>query len=142
MIKYKLICKNCEISFDSWFSSSSEYEKLKKKRFLKCHYCNSKNIEKTLMAPNMITNKSLGKFNKDEKKLKNIKKTLQEYQKFIKNNFKYVEDNFTYEARTIHYNKKKQEKGIYGTASKQDLKELKEEGIDAQMIPWVEDKDN
>ena len=51
-------------------------------------------------------------------------------------------DNFAYEARTIHYNKKKGEKGIYGTASKQDLKELKEEGIDAQMIPWVEDKKN
>jgi len=33
-------------------------------------------------------------------------------------------------------------KGIYGTASKKDLEELKEEGINAQIIPWVEDKDN
>ena len=33
MIKYKLNCKNCEISFDSWFASSQEYEKLKKKIF-------------------------------------------------------------------------------------------------------------
>ena len=32
MIKYKLICKNCNISFDSWFASSVEYEKLKKKK--------------------------------------------------------------------------------------------------------------
>ena len=38
--------------------------------------------------------------------------------------------------------KKKKEKGIYGTASKEEIKELKEEGIDAQMIPWVEDKNN
>ena len=38
--------------------------------------------------------------------------------------------------------KKKKEKGIYGTASKKDLKELKEEGIDTQMIPWVEDNNN
>ena len=30
MIKYKLNCKNCEFSFDSWFASSKEYEKLKK----------------------------------------------------------------------------------------------------------------
>ena len=37
---------------------------------------------------------------------------------------------------------KKKSKGIYGNASKKDLMELKEEGIDAQMIPWVEDKDN
>ena len=33
MIKFKLICDDCDISFDSWFSSSMEYEKLKKKIF-------------------------------------------------------------------------------------------------------------
>ena len=38
--------------------------------------------------------------------------------------------------------KKKKSKGIYGSASKKDLLELKEEGIDAQVIPWVEEKDN
>ena len=31
MIKYKLECKNCETTFDSWFASSKEFEKLKKK---------------------------------------------------------------------------------------------------------------
>ena len=51
-------------------------------------------------------------------------------------------ENFAYEARSIHYNPKKKSKGIYGNASKKDLMELKEEGIDAKMIPWVEDKDN
>ena len=47
MIKYKLICNNCELLFDSWFGSSHEYEKLKKKNFLECHSCNSKKVEKT-----------------------------------------------------------------------------------------------
>ena len=47
-----------------------------------------------------------------------------------------------YEARSIHYNGKKKSKGIYGSASKEDLKELKEEGIDAQMIPWIDEKEN
>ena len=37
---------------------------------------------------------------------------------------------------------KKKEKGIYGKASKQDLKELNEEGISTQVIPWIEDKNN
>ena len=71
-----------------------------------------------------------------------IKKTINNYQKFIKENFKYVGDNFAYEARSIHYDGKKNTKGIYGSASKNDLKELKEEGIDTQMIPWIEDNDN
>ena len=75
-------------------------------------------------------------------KYENVKKTIKSYQKFIKDNFKFVGENFAYEARSIHYNPKKKSKGIYGNASKKDLMELKEEGIDAQMIPWVEDKDN
>mgnify|MGYP005702254549 CR=1 FL=1 len=37
---------------------------------------------------------------------------------------------------------KKKNKGIYGIASKQDIKELKEEGIDAQVVPWFENKNN
>ena len=56
MIKYKLICRDCNISFDSWFSSSLEFEKLKKKNFLSCHNCDSIKIEKTLMAPKLINN--------------------------------------------------------------------------------------
>ena len=75
-------------------------------------------------------------------KYQKIKKTIKNYQKFIKDNFKYVGDNFAYEARSIHYNNKKKSKGIYGSASTQDLKELKDEGIDAQMFPWIEDKEN
>ena len=60
MIKYKLICKNCDFKFDSWFGSSREYEKLKKKNFLNCIKCESKKVEKTLMAPTLI-NKSASK---------------------------------------------------------------------------------
>ena len=36
----------------------------------------------------------------------------------------------------------KKKRGIYGKASLKDVKELKEEGIDTQMIPWIEDKEN
>ena len=144
MIKYSLLCKNCELTFESWFASSKEYEKLKKKKLLNCHNCNSANIKKNLMAPNLIGKKAQSEIinGKLSKKYNRIKKTINEYQKFIKNNFKYVGDNFAYEARSIHYNEKKKEKGIYGTASRKDLKELKEEGIDAHMIPWIDDKKN
>ena len=107
MIKYKLFCENCDSKFDSWFASSSEYERLKKKKLLTCHMCNSTKVEKTIMAPQLINSKSkldkkinLEKFNK-------VKKTIISYQKFIKENFKYVGDSFAYEARSIHYNEKK-----------------------------------
>ena len=142
MIKYNLICKDCDLTFDSWFATSKEYDKLKKKKLLNCHNCTSPRVEKNLMAPKLINKKLVQKTEKELQKYKKIKKTISEYQKFIKNNFNYVGENFAYEARSIHYNNKKKDKGIYGTASKEDLQELREEGIDAQMIPWVEENDN
>jgi hypothetical protein len=93
------------------------------------------------MAPS-INKANFKKSNKELKKHQKIKKTILEYQNFIKKNFKHVGDNFAFEARSLHYNNKKKEKGIYGTASKEDLKELSEEGIDAQIIPWVDDQNN
>ena len=70
MIKYKLICKNCDFKFDSWFASSAEYEKLKIKNFLNCHNCNSKKIEKTLMAPKLINRPDLKSSEEKNIKLK------------------------------------------------------------------------
>ena len=142
MIKYKLFCKECDLKFDSWFASINEYERLKKKKLLNCHKCNSFNVEKTIMAPQLINSKSKIEKKIDLEKYNKVKKTIIGYQKFIKENFKYVGDNFAYEARSIHYDRKKKSKGIYGSASKEDLKELKEEGIDAQMIPWIDENEN
>ena len=141
MIKYKLICQNCDLSFDSWFASSREYDKLKKKNYLSCHNCNSKNIEKTLMAPKLINRSKSKIIEKKILKFKKIDKKIKEYQKFIQNNFQYVGQNFAHEARLIHYNKKKN-KGVYGTASNNEVKELKEEGIEVETLPWIEDKNN
>ena len=142
MIKYKLICKDCELTFDSWFASSLEFEKLKKNKFLNCHKCDSINIDKSLMKPNLMNNR-MDFTNSDliDKKI-DIRKTIKDYQNFIKRNFDYVGENFTYEARSIHYEKKKRKKGIFGRATKKDILELKEEGIETQSIPWIEDKNN
>ena len=142
MIKYKLICKSCNISFDSWFASSVEYEKLKKRKLLTCHKCNSKKIDKTLMAPKLINTYSNEFSKKKNLKYRNINKKIKEYQNFVKKNFEYVGENFAYEARSIHYNERKKKRGIFGTASTNEIKELREEGIEAEIIPWVEDKNN
>ena len=140
MIKYKLLCKNCSDSFESWFASSKEFERLKKSKLLQCLNCNSNKIDKSLMAPSIINKQK--KNNKDNKKFLEVKNKLKEYKKFIKNNFDYVGDNFAYEARSIHYNNKKKQKGIYGKASIKEAKELSEEGIEVETVPWINDKEN
>ena len=142
MIKYKLICKDCTVSFDSWFASSLEFEKLKKKNYLNCHNCGSKKIEKSLMAPKFMNNSSKEILMKENSKFIKVNKKIKEYQKFIKNNFEYVGKNFAYEARSIHYNTKKKNRGIYGSASNDEIKELNEEGIKTEIIPWIDDKNN
>ncbi|WP_075521851.1 DUF1178 family protein [Candidatus Pelagibacter communis] len=142
MIKYSLNCRDCNKEFESWFGSSKEYDRLKKMKLLNCQNCSSLNVEKSLMAPNLSKTKKSSE--KNEFKLREVKQKLKEYKKFVKENFDFVGDNFTYEARSIHYNKdkKKLKKGIYGKASIEDIRELKDEGIETEMMPWIEDKDN
>ena len=142
MIKYKLTCKDCNSFFDSWFSSSKEYEKLKKKKFLNCHICNSLSVEKTLMSPSVLRLKNDTKIQIENEKYSRIKNKINKYKKFIKKNFEYVGENFAYKARSIHYKNKATSKGIYGSATEEDLKELKEEGLETEMIPWIKDNNN
>ena len=138
MIKYNLICR-CGKTFESWFSSSNEYEALKKKKLINCIYCNDNSVKKTVMAPNLSS-----KSNKITKKVKlesKIKRELINIRKYIEKNCKNVGDNFSQEARSIHYDKKTS-KGIYGKATPEETDELIEEGIDVATIPWVNKVEN
>ena len=111
MIKYKLNCKSCNKSFDSWFASSKEFDKLKKLRLVDCKFCNSLDIVKSLMAPNVLNNfKKKSKIIGEDKKLKILRNKIRNYQNFIKKNLEYVGDNFAYEARTIHYSRNRKKK--------------------------------
>ena len=94
------------------------------------------------MSPSVFRIKKNDESNIKYQKYKKIKNAISDYQKFIKKNFKYVGKNFAYEARSIHYNNKKKDKGIFGTASNNELKELREEGIDAEVLPWIDNKNN
>jgi hypothetical protein len=142
MIKYKLKCIDCQNTFDSWFSSSKDYEKLRKQKYLSCDICNSIKIEKTVMSPSVIMAKQKTGIESKNKRFKKIKKKILDYQNFIKNNFDYVGENFAHEARSIHYMNKKKSKCIYGLASKNEVKELTDEGINTEIIPWIEDNNN
>ena len=141
MIKYKLNCKKCKNVFDSWFASSIEFEKLKKMKLINCNICNSLMIEKSIMSPSISSKLKSGNENIDSK-TREIKSKIKEFQNYIKTNFEYVGEKFTYEARSIHYGGKSSKKAIYGNATLDEIKELKEEGIETTSIPWLSDKEN
>ena len=136
MIKYNLICK-CGKTFESWFASSLEFDLLLKKKIIKCIYCLSSEVKKTVMSPR-LTRKSNQVFKKT-KFQKNIRKQLINFKKYIEKNCEDVGERFPQEARNIHYDKKTS-KGIYGKATPKETLELIEEGIDVSTLPWVDDK--
>ena len=138
MIKYNLICR-CGKTFESWFSSSNEYDILRKKKLINCIYCNNTSIKKSVMAPNLFSKSNkIITITKLEKK---IKKELLNFRRYIEKNCKNVGNNFSQEARRIHYDKKTS-KGIYGKASIEETDELIEEGIDVATIPWIDKLEN
>tara|TARA_B110000438_G_C15649118_1_gene578753 strand:- start:113 stop:529 length:417 start_codon:yes stop_codon:yes gene_type:complete len=138
MIKYNLICK-CEKVFESWFSSSDNYELLLKKKLINCIYCDSTKVKKSVMSPNLSS--KTNKISKNEKFQKKVKKQLLQLRKHIEKNCKYVGDSFSYEARNIHYDKKTSQ-GIYGKATEDETAELADEGIDVMTVPWIDKSEN
>ena len=137
MIKYNLICDKCRFTFNSWFSASSEFDRLKKKKLITCTYCGSYKISKSIMSPNVSRNEQINK----NKIKKEVRKKILEDQKFIKENSIYVGEDFAYEARSLHYDKKKS-KTIFGKATQEEINDLDEEGIETTTIPWIKDNEN
>jgi len=138
MIKYNLTCKCGEI-FESWFSSSSEFDSLCKKKLVKCIYCESSLIKKSVMAPNLSSKSN--KISTKTKLEKNIKKQLLNFRKYVEKNCTNVGENFSREARSIHYEKKTSQ-GIYGMATPEETSELIEEGIEIVTVPWIDKSEN
>ena len=140
MIKYLLKCSS-KHEFESWFSESKEYEKLKKRNLIECIFCGSKDVDKSIMSPNIIGTNKIEKKKFKINEFNKIKKDLIRVKKFVEKNFEFVGKNFSREVREIYYDNKKK-KNIYGTATLKEKLELKEEGIDLVAIPWIDNKEN
>ena len=140
MIKYILKCHN-DHEFESWFSNSDEFDKLKKKNLLECIFCSSKKVNKSIMSHMISSYKENENYmditNKD---FKNQKAKLLQLRKYIEKNFDYVGKDFSKKVREVYYDKKSN-KAIYGTTTPEEREELSEEGIDLFSIPWI-NKDN
>ena len=137
MIKYNLKCKKNH-EFESWFSNSKEYEKLKRKKLIECIFCKTLEVKKKIMSPRIVNSKKISNTEVMEKELKKIKKDLINIKKFVKQNFEFVGDRFSKEVKNMYYDKKNN-KNIYGTATEQEKEELQNEGIELTTIPWVKD---
>ena len=136
MIRYTLNCNNGH-QFDSWFSDSASFEKLREKGHLECAICSSKKVEKSLMAPVVTPKKKETLLSKQSA----LEKEINALKQKIKATATDVGENFSAEARAMHYGEK-EEKPIVGKTTIDEAKELAEEGIPFTPLPWSDDKVN
>ena len=137
MIVFNLVCSECEYPFEGWFDDTKSFNRQKKRKLINCPNCESSNISKTLVAPN-VSKKSNSKPAKNKKTLaSNIKKIRQ----IVEKNFDYVGNNFFEEAKKIKYGETKN-RSIYGEATLEQTKELIDEEIDIVPLPFSSRKTN
>lgn len=122
MIKYSLKCKHAHV-FDVWFNRGSDYDKQRKRGLVECPECGSKKIEKAPMAPNIKRSKP-----------DSLHDIANKIRSEIENNCDDVGTDFAEEARAIHYGEKP-ERGIYGSTTADQAKDLIDEGVKVVPLP-------
>lgn len=138
MIKYELKCRK-EHVFEAWFYDSATYDKQAAGGKVVCPVCGSRKVTKAPMAPRIAKSKSeraAERASQESQQKAVMMKALRELREHVEKNADYVGDKFAEEARKIHYGET-DERNIYGEASKDEAKELAEEGIDVALIPWL-----
>ena len=143
MIKYSLLCYECDSKFEGWFPGSKEYTQQKTKKLVQCPACDSHDVDKAVMSPN------IGKKSNQKKDIKSMTQTdtmmpasqapalMNRLNKYITKNFENVGDKFYREAKKNI--KGKRDDKFYGTPSKKQVDDLLKDGIDLFHVPKVKD---
>lgn len=124
MIAYQLQCRNGH-SFEGWFRDSAAYDAQAADGKLSCPSCNSKKVEKAVMAPAIA-----GKAREQAE----AKAALRAMRQAMLADVEHVGGAFPEEARKIHYGEA-DERAIYGEASADEVEQLLEEGVPVAAVP-------
>lgn len=130
MIVYNLRCRNAH-EFEGWFRDSAAYDEQALDGSLTCPVCDSRKVEKAIMAPALSGAKKQTAGADEAKQMRQFMTGLRQY---VQQNADYVGPNFAEEARKIHYGEA-DHRHIYGEASVEEAKELLEEGVDVAPLP-------
>ena len=138
MIKYALICE-CDAEFEGWFPDSASFDKQKKAGQVQCPMCDSTNVAKAVMAPNLKkkANSTRAKSKGNLMMSGKARQILKTIEQTVKKEFTDVGKKFAQEARKA--SKGERDEKIYGTATKKEIKQLEKEGIDIFPVPEIKD---
>ena len=130
LIVYSLRCKNGH-KFEGWFRDSASFDVQSGEGALCCPTCNSRRVEKAIMAPAVASSRSAQKARSETKSMRQFMTGLRKY---VQENAEYVGPNFAEEARKIHYGETF-DRHIYGETTAEEAQSLVEEGVDVAPLP-------
>jgi hypothetical protein len=131
MIVYNLRCKAGH-GFEGWFKDSAAFDAQASSGKLVCPVCNSRKVEKAIMAPAVAGTRKTSVTAPEE--MRKMRQFMTGLRKYVQDNAEYVGPRFAEEARKIHYGET-QERQIYGESTVKEAVELVEEGIDVAPLP-------
>jgi hypothetical protein len=155
MIVFDLKCPQ-EHVFEAWFADSDACESQIAGSEVECPICGDSKVGKAPMAPNIPAGIGRGR-GRDAKgvpaktfgtppamaegaptpaQVGEAIKTLRKMREVVEKNFDNVGGDFPEEARKIHHGEV-EKRNIYGDASKEEARELQEEGIEINQMPWL-----
>ncbi len=131
MIRYALTCA-AEHPFEAWFSSSSDYDDQAARGLVECPFCGSRTVSKQIMSPAVAGTKKRAVPDAPLQTL--MSDMARKVRAHVEANFDYVGDSFAREARAIHEGTS-EHREIYGEATPQEVRALKEDGIPCAPLP-------
>lgn len=145
MIIYDLICDQ-EHRFEGWFASATEYERQSRASLVQCPLCGSSETRRIASASYVHTSAGGAKPAEEGEergeayygagaRTKLPTGALPKLVRYLVENTEDVGPDFPDEARRIHYRETEQRQ-IRGTASRDEVTELREEGIEVVSLPF------
>jgi hypothetical protein len=131
MIRYALRCDRAH-TFDAWFGSSGDFDRLQDAGLVACAVCGSTAVEKNLMAPGLASSPAEPGLSAPASP---AQQALAELRRKIEAESEDVGRNFAAEARRIHEGDAPA-RSIIGEARPAEARALIEDGIPVAPLPW------
>jgi hypothetical protein len=160
MIRFALVC-DAGHGFEGWFRDNAAWQEQSGRGLVSCPQCGSVRVEKQIMAPAVARKDramsgpvpmqgpmpvasevapptEVAQAAPDDAALRSMIRALRQH---VRENSENVGDRFAEEARKIHYGDS-EERSIYGSATPDETRALKEEGIGFHPLPRLPDEMN
>ncbi|MBL8567350.1 MAG: DUF1178 family protein [Hyphomicrobiaceae bacterium] len=164
MIRYRLECAAGH-GFEAWFASSDTYDRQEAAGDVTCPVCGDARVRKALMAPSIAT--SRGRETRalhlpagepgtehaaeehatepqqvmatpESAALRELHRSMRALRDQMLAKSEYVGPRFAEEARKIHF-EEAPNRGIHGEATREEVAELAEDGVDVLPLPRLPD---